>query len=159
MERGTSVAVRDAAGNTIANGMVTDILATGQIVVEALELTDSGGVQLTRRTLPPTDPPSPVVVPRGIAIGFAPDGTVGVAYRITPQPFGGPYPYTNFEVIAGALPDGLELGPNEAAGNRVDIAGTPTVAAEFNPRIRCLDDAGNAIEEQLTITINAAPSP
>jgi len=81
-----------------------------------------------------------------------PGGAVDVEYSYTVLAGGGEIPYT-WEIIAGALPDGLSLAPNTGI-----ISGTPSAPGLFAFVIQVTDRTGAMDEETLTITVVPASS-
>ncbi len=77
-------------------------------------------------------------------------GILGVAYNQTIDANGGNGTYA-WAVIAGALPDGLTLGPSTGA-----ITGTPTSAATFNFTVEVTSD-GQTDTQALSIVVTGAP--
>ena len=67
-------------------------------------------------------------------------GEVGAVYSSFLDTFGGTPPYT-YEIISGALPDGLTLNPTTG-----EIAGVPTVAGPFTFEARVTDADLNTAE-------------
>lgn len=73
------------------------------------------------------------------------DGLVGEPYAANLFAVGGVQPY-RWEIVEGALPDGLRLKGNV-------ISGTPTAAGTFGFTARVTDKAGSTAERAFTITI------
>ncbi|MCI0402620.1 MAG: Ig domain-containing protein [Acidobacteria bacterium] len=96
--------------------------------------------------------PSPITLGPAptILTGNLPDGTVGVAYSVTLQVFGGTAPLT-FSVSAGTLPAGLSL--NTATGA---ISGTPTLAQTQMFTLRVQDNSNRSTTRDYTVRIGNA---
>jgi hypothetical protein len=89
-------------------------------------------------------PDAPTITTEALA-----SGTVGEFYCCGNLfASGGVQPYT-WEVVAGALPPGLELPRGENT-----ISGTPTTAGTFTFTVRVTDDLGASSEKEFSITIN-----
>ncbi len=99
-----------------------------------------------------SDTTSPIVIGPAPAIltGTLPDGTVGVAYSVTLQVFGGTAPLT-FSVSAGTLPAGLTLDTATGA-----VSGTPTMAQTQMFSIQVRDSAGRTATRDYTVRIGNA---
>ncbi len=82
-----------------------------------------------------------------IATAELPDGLLGLTYNVTVHGCGGTEPYT-WEVVAGALPDGLERDVDTGI-----ISGTPTRADVFNFTYEVTDAAQATATAELSITI------
>ncbi|MFN8587718.1 MAG: putative Ig domain-containing protein [Candidatus Eisenbacteria bacterium] len=79
-----------------------------------------------------------------------PNGVAGVAYSQTLTASGGTAPYT-FTLLAGALPDGLELG----AGG--ELGGTPTQTGTFGFTVGVTDAAGVPGTRVYTLAVTCGP--
>ena len=108
-----------------------------------------------------------VVTPRGSGIEFEivgpdplafvtdslPDGQVGLPYGATLQASGGYTPYI-WNLVAGALPQGLSLDPATGV-----ISGMPTMAGLYGFTIQLNDAQFTAISGTLSINVAIASSP
>ena len=89
------------------------------------------------------DPPLPLVITNPSPT--LRDGIVGEPYATNLFSNGGIQPY-RWEIVAGALPDGLDLKDNV-------ISGTPTTAGTFIFTAQVTDKAGTTAEQTFTITV------
>ena len=110
----------------------------------------------TPATTPATTPtPSPSPTPTAPLQASTPPfhaSEVGVAYTpVALAATGGVQPYT-WTITMGALPDGLNLGPDGS------VSGTPTRAGGFSFTIQLADAGGSASALPGTIAIAAAPA-
>jgi hypothetical protein len=82
-----------------------------------------------------------------------PNWTVGQPYpnqQVTLT--GGTGPYSNYQVSAGSLPNGLTLNPVTGL-----ISGTPTSTGPFTVTLQAQDSLGAIANKSYTFTINSAP--
>jgi hypothetical protein len=89
------------------------------------------------------EPPLPLVITNSSPT--LRDGFVGEPYAANLFASGGTQPY-DWEIVAGALPDGLDLRDNQ-------ISGTPETAGMFTFTARVTDKAGATAEQTFTITV------
>jgi hypothetical protein len=82
------------------------------------------------------------------------DGVIGESYTMEWDLTGASSP-TTYEVLTGALPDGLGL--TSVSGNTGRISGTPTVAGTFNFTLRATNEFGSA-DQAFSITIVSPPA-
>jgi Putative Ig domain len=90
------------------------------------------------------DPPEPLLITNGTPT--LRDGFVGEPYAASLFASGGIQPY-RWAIVAGALPDGLDLKGNV-------ISGTPETAGTFTFTARITDKAGSTAEQEFTITVS-----
>ncbi|MFG0317599.1 MAG: Ig domain-containing protein, partial [Planctomycetota bacterium JB042] len=81
-----------------------------------------------------------------------PKGKVGKAYDENVHVKGGVPGYA-FEIVDGALPDGVSLVVEEGPSGSVQLAGTPTENGQFGFTIRVTDDTGETAEKALKIKV------
>jgi hypothetical protein len=91
-----------------------------------------------------------VVAPLEITTVELPGGNIDIPYEETLTASGG-YGTLHWEIIDGALPDGLELAEDGT------ISGTPTTEGEFTFTVQVTDDATGVATLELTIVIFIEP--
>jgi hypothetical protein len=96
--------------------------------------------------------PPPAPAPLSVTTSTLPSGEVGLSYGATLAANGGQAPYS-WSVVAGALPDGLDL---PAASNQ--ITGTPALAGTFGFTVEVEDSLGATAQAALEIIVAAAPT-
>jgi len=75
------------------------------------------------------------------------------------------FPYTDFwEIVSGALPDGLTFNGGFLTGGRASITGTPTTTGDFSFAIRITAPNGDYMQKAYTLHVlrgitNASPLP
>src|SRR6185436_17672189 len=85
---------------------------------------------------------------------FLPSGQHGVAYSAGITGSGGLDDDYQWEVVAGALPDGLTL---TAGAPTAELAGTPTVNGTFAFTVRLTTAAGTRVERALRLDVRTNP--
>jgi hypothetical protein len=79
---------------------------------------------------------------------------VGDAVSFAPIVSGGVYPFVEYEVTAGALPDGLTLDPTSGF-----ITGTPTTEDTYSFTIAVTDSVGSVASYDDTVDVDPAGDP
>jgi hypothetical protein len=88
-----------------------------------------------------------------ITTASVPDGYTSTAYSVMLNAAGGQSPYSNWQVISGALPTGLNI----AAATGV-ISGTPTVTGPASFTVQVQDNLGMTTNKPFTLTVYTPPS-
>jgi Putative Ig domain len=109
-----------------------------------VQVKDAAGSTSTQTSTITIEPPRPLLITNPTQELRA--GTVGEPYAATLFADGGVPPY-RWSIVAGALPDGLELRDNR-------ISGTPTNPGTFTFTARVTDKAGTSTEQALSITVS-----
>jgi hypothetical protein len=131
----------DSATGTIAGSPV----AVG-IAEFTAEVTDSLG-NVASKALSLTSEPAPLV----IVTTALPDAEYNKPYEAMLEATGGIAPYT-WEVVAGTLPEGLELGA--ATGM---ISGTPTTEGDYVATMKVTDSTGVTAEGEVSLSVVILP--
>lgn len=108
-----------------------------------VQVRDAAGNTSTQTFTITIEPPLPLLItnPSPTLTG----GTVGEPYAANLFAIGGIQPW-RWEIVAGALPDGLDLKGNV-------ISGTPTAAGTFLFTAQITDKAGTTAQQEFSITI------
>src|SRR5262249_20903099 len=97
------------------SGQISGTPTAAEVADFTIQVVDSAGASSSR---PLT---VRITLPLQITTTVLPDGTIANGYSQTLIATGGAVPYSNWKVIAGALPAGLSLNPNTG-----EISGGPT---------------------------------